>query len=77
MLNMHKVEKTRQIENILQNFEGLIRTYVLLCLTKIRGSGIMGLRDYGTTGLREFRFFLCSIFVYEPILIKISMIIKT
>ena len=49
MLNMHKVEKTRQIENILQNFEGLIRTYVLLYLTKkLRGSGIIGLRNSGS-----------------------------
>ena len=32
-----------------------------------------GLRDYGTTGLRDFSFFLPSIFIFEPILIKISM----
>ena len=32
-----------------------------------------GLRDSGTTGLRDFSFFLHSIFIYEPILIKISM----
>ena len=70
MLNMHKVEKTRQIENILQNFEGLIRTYVLLYLTK-KNSGIMGLRDSGS-----------SAFFFEHICLrtdfdKISTIMKT
>ena len=51
----------------------LLRTKVLLYLTK-------KLRDSGTPGLRDFSFFLSSAFVYEPILLKISMnanIVKT
>ena len=32
------------------------------------------LPDYVTPGLRDFSFILCNIFVYEPILIKFSLI---
>ena len=31
------------------------------------------IKNSGTTGLREFSFFLSSTFVYEPILIEISI----
>ena len=50
-----------------------LRTEVLLYLTK-------KLQDSVTPGLRDFSFFLSSTFVYEPILLNISMnanIVKT